>query len=197
MPNEVINCVHRMAHQEKANCSLVFQNQNCELLPDQDDEDDESYSPSVSDSEAEYELLDPIDNIDDQSETQGVDTPTSEPELEPTMIGDGPPLLAIHTESEQAVPEVMAHEDFIAQPTRPDTDNPITGSSQEGNADQCVEPEDTVTHPLAPIPPGTEQELCRLEINDEVPCLTHGRTRLQSWQLNLTTISDPPILIKQ
>ena len=51
------------------------------------------------------------------------------------------------------------HEDVIAQPTGPDDDDPITGSSQEGNADPRVEPEDTVTHPLAPIPPGTEQEL--------------------------------------
>ena len=42
MPNEVIDRVHRMAHQEKASRSLVFQNRNQELLPDQDDEDDES-----------------------------------------------------------------------------------------------------------------------------------------------------------
>ena len=77
MPNEVIDRVHRMAHQEKANRSLVFQNRNRELLPDQDDEDDESYSPSVVDSESEHELLDPADDADDQSETQGVDTPST------------------------------------------------------------------------------------------------------------------------
>ena len=45
MPNEVIDCVHRIAHQEKANRSLIFQNQNRELLSDKDDdEDDESFS---------------------------------------------------------------------------------------------------------------------------------------------------------
>ena len=105
MLNQVIDHVHCMAHQEKANHSLVSQNRNQELQPDQDDEDDESYSPSVTDGEAEYELLDPVDDIDDQSETQGVDTPTTEPELDPTMIGDGAPPPAIHTESKQAVPE--------------------------------------------------------------------------------------------
>ena len=201
MPNEVIDRVHCMACQEKANHSLVFQNQTGELLPDQDDEDDESYSRSGTDGGAEYELLDPVDDIDNQSETQGVDTLTTKPELEPTVIRDGAPPTAIHTECKQAVPEDVAHEDIIAQPTGPEADDPITRSSQEGNADRNadsqVEPEDTVTHPLAPIPPGTEQELCRLEINDDVPCLTHGHTRLQSWRLNLTTIGDPLIPIKQ
>ena len=35
-----------------------------------------------------------------------------------------------------------------------------------------------------------------MEINDEVPPLTHGHTRLQSRQLNLTTIGKPPIPIE-
>ena len=113
----------------------------------------------MTDDEAEYELLDPIDNSDDQSETQGVDTPTTEPELEPTMIGDGAPPPAIHTESEQAVPENEAHEDVTAQPTGPTANNPTTGSSQDGNAALRVESEGTDTLPLAPIPPGTEREL--------------------------------------
>ena len=63
MPNEVINRVHHMARQEKANHSLVFQNRNQDLLPDLEDNDnDESYVPSMSDSEAEYELPDPVDD---------------------------------------------------------------------------------------------------------------------------------------
>ena len=156
------------------------------------------------DSESEHELLDPADDADDQSETQGVDTPnqpetqgvdtpSSGPELEPITIGDGAPPLAIHTEAKQAGPQDVGHENTTA----PEADDPIAEPSQEGDAAPQVEPEDTVTHPLAPIPPGTEQELRRLEINDEVPRLTQGRTRLQSRQLNLTTIGDPPIPINQ
>ena len=83
MLNEVINRVHCMACQEKANHSLVFQNQTRELLPDQDDEDDESYSRSGTDGGAEYELLGPVDDIDNQSETQGVDTLTTKPWNQP------------------------------------------------------------------------------------------------------------------
>ena len=196
MPNEVIDRVHRMACQEKANRSLVFQNRNRELLPDQDDEDDEddeSYSPSVGDSESEHELLDPVDDADDQSETQGVDTTSTGPELEPITIGDGAPPPAIHTGAEQAGPQEVEHENTIA----PEANDPIAEPAQEGDANPRVEAEDPVTHPLAPIPPGTERELRRLEINNEVPRLTQGRTRSQSRQLNLTTIGDPPIPINQ
>ena len=66
-------------------------------------------------------------------------------------------------------------------------------------AEPQVAPEVRVTPPLiaAPVPPGTKRELHQLEINNEVPPLTHGCTRLQSGQLNLTTIGDPPIPIEQ
>ena len=198
MPNEVIDHVHRMAHQEKANHSLVFQNRNRELLSDQDDEDnDESYSPSVTDEATEYELLEPVDDgNDDHTETQGVDTLA---ELEPDMIGDGVPLPDTHARLEQGVLGVEAPDDATAPPMGPDTTNPITEPSLEMTAEPQVAPEVTATPPLivAPVPPGTEWELCRLEINNEVPPLTHGRTRLQSQQLNLTTIGDPPIPINQ
>ena len=200
MPSEVTDHVHRMGCKEKANCSLVFENQNRDLLPDQDDDDDDvSYSPSVTDGEAEYELLDPIVDSDNHTETQGVDTGTPEQEQEPTMIGDGAPPPAIHTGPKQVVPKADAPKDIIIQPMGPDTTNPITESSHEATASQQVEPEVTDTPPLMAVlvPPGTEQELCQLEINDEVPNLTRGHTRLQSWQLNLTTIGDPPIPIKQ
>ena len=63
MPNEVIDCVHHMASQEKANCTLVFQNRSLDLLPDLDnDDDDESYVPSEPNTEMEYELPSPSDD---------------------------------------------------------------------------------------------------------------------------------------
>ena len=197
MPNEVIDCVHCMACQEKANHSLVFQNRNRELLPDQDDDDnDESYSPSVTYKATEYELLEPVDDGDDHTETQGVDTLA---ELETNMIGNGVPPPDTPARSEQHVLGVEAPDDTTVPPMGPDTTNLITEPSLEATAEPQVAPEVTNTPPLiaAPVPPGTEGELRLLEINNEVPPLTHGFTRLQSRQLNLTTIGDPPIPIKQ
>ena len=75
MPNEVIDHVHHTARQEKANCSLVFQNRNWDLLPDlEDNDDDESYVPSMSDGEAEYDLPDPIDDGGDHNDDDGTNT---------------------------------------------------------------------------------------------------------------------------
>ena len=180
MPNEVIDCVHCMACQEKANRSLIFQNQNQELLSDQDDnDDDDSYSPSATDEATEYELLEPIDDDDDHMETQGVDTPA---ELELNMIGDGAPLPDNHSGQEQGVLGVKAPNNTTVPPMGPDTTNPITEPALDVTAEPQVAPEVTTTPPLiaAPVPPGTEQELRRLEINNEVPPLTRGCTRLQS-----------------
>ena len=71
--------------------------------------------------------------------------------------------------------------------------------SLEATAEPQAAPEGTATPPLiaALVPPGTERELRQLEINNEVPSLTNGCTRVQSRQLNLTTIGDLPIPIKQ
>ena len=76
-----------MARQEKANCTLVFQNQSLNILPDLDDEEeDESYVPSEPDAEMEYELPDPRDDDDDPGddgdahiEIQGVAVVLCEP----------------------------------------------------------------------------------------------------------------------
>ena len=180
MPNEVINCVHHMICQEKANHSLVFQNQNRELLSDQDDDDDdESYSLSVTDDATEYELLEPVDDGDDHTETKGVDTLA---ELEPTMIGNGVPPPDTHTGLEQGVLGVKAPDDTAVPPMGPDSTNPITEPSMEATAEPQVAPEVTDTHALiaALVPPGTEWELRQLEINNEVPPSTRGHTRLHS-----------------
>ena len=82
-----------------------------------------------------------------------MDALSTEPELEPTMIGDGAPLSAIHTEPEQGVPEVDAHKDITAPPAGPE--------AKVTSVDPQIEPEATGPHPLtvAPIPPCTEQEL--------------------------------------
>ena len=167
-------------------------------MSDQDDEDnDESYSPSVTHKATEYELLEPVDDgNDDHTDTQGLDTLA---ELEPDMIGDGVPPLDTHARLEQGVLGVEAPDIATAPPMGPDTTNPSTEPSLEVTAEPQVAPEVTTTPPLivAPVSPGTEWELRRLEINKEVPPLTHGCTRLQSQQLNLTTIGDPPIPINQ
>ena len=171
MPNEVIDRVHCMARQEKANRSLIFQNRNRELLSDQDDDDDdESYSPNATDETTEHELFEPDaedDDDDDHMETQGVDTPA---ELEPYMIGDGAPPPAPHPGLEQ---DVLGAE----TPMGPDITNPTTEPTLESVEPQ-VEPEVTATPPqvAAPVPPGTERELRQLEINDTVPPLTQGHT---------------------
>ena len=132
-----------------------------------------------------------MDSDDDHTETQGVDTLA---ELEPNMIGDGAPPPDTHPGLEQV--EVPNNTTLL--PMGPDTTNLTTEPALEVIAEPQVAPEVTATPPLipAPVPPGTEQELRHLEINDEVPPLTHGRTRLQSRQLNLTTIGDPPIPVE-
>ena len=121
LPNEVIDRVHCMACQEKANRSLIFQNRNQELLLDQDDDDDdESYSPSMTDEATEHELFEPVNNDDDHMETQGVDTPA---ELEPNMIGDGAPPPDTHPGPEQGVLGVEAPNNTTMPPMGPYTTN--------------------------------------------------------------------------
>ena len=179
-------------HQEKANRSLIFQNRNREVLADQDeDDDDESYSPSVTDEPTEHKLLEPVDSDDDNTDTQGVDLPA---ELEPNMFGNGTPPPGIHLGLEQV--EVPNNTTLL--PMEQNVTTPTTAPALEAIAEPQSAPEGTSTPPLVPalVPPGTKRELCQLEINDEVPPLTHGRTRLQSRQLNLTTIGDPPILVE-
>ena len=192
MPNEVIDRVHRMARQEKANRSLIFQNRNREVLADQDeDDDDESYSPTVTDEPTEHELLDPVDSDDDGADIQGVDIPA---ELEPNMIGDGAPPTGGHMGPEQ----IEVANNTTVLPMEQDGAIPTTVPVPE-TIDEPQDASEGISTPRlvpAPIPPGTERELRRLEINNEVPPLTRGRTRLQSQQLNLTTIGDPPIPVK-
>ena len=101
------------------------------------------------------------DHYDDDgthTEMQGVDAA----EQEPTMIGDGVPLPAIHTVPEEVVPQVMEPEDLTMQPMGvatidPTTDEPVAGAPVVTGAT------------AAPCLPGTEQELRRLEINEEEP----------------------------
>ena len=111
MPNEVISQVHHMVQQEKANCTLIFQNRNQDVLPDlDDDDDDEPYVPSEPDVEAEYELPDPDDDNDNGDpddnagaaplEIQGVDV--ENPNEEPPVIGDGAPKAPDELESPDA-----------------------------------------------------------------------------------------------
>ena len=143
----------------------MFQNQNRELLQDlEEDDDDESYVPSVSDSEAEYELPDPVgdggDHDDDDgthTEMQGVNT--AEQEQEPTMIGDEAPPPAIHTMPEEVVLQTMEPDSITIQPMGPDTINPTTDPPHEPIAGTLVETEATVAPPpLMPALalPGTE-----------------------------------------
>ena len=156
MPNEVIDHVHRMARQEKANRSLIFQNRNWEVLADQDeDDDDESYSPSVTDEPTEHELLEPVDSDDDDMDTQGVDPLVG---LEPNMIGDGTPPPDIHLGPEQV--EVPNNTTLL--PMEQNVTTPTTAPGLEAIAEPQGAPEGTSTPPLvpAPVPPGTERELC-------------------------------------
>ena len=171
MPNEVIDRVHRMARQEKANRSLIFQNRNREVMADQDEDDeDESYSPSVADEPTEHELLEPVDSDVDDTDTQGVDLPA---ELEPNMIGDGAPPQGIHLGPEQ----VEVPNNTTVLPMEQDVTTPTTAPVLETIPEPQAATEGPPLAP-APVPPGTEWELRRLEINNEVPPLTRGRTRL-------------------
>ena len=83
-------------------------------MSDEDDnDDDESYSPSATDKATEYELFEPVKNDDDHMETQGVDTPA---ELEPNMIGNGTPLPDTLPGLEQGVLGVEAPNDTTVLP---------------------------------------------------------------------------------
>ena len=100
------------------------------------------------------------------------------PEQEPTMIGDGASPIAIHTLLEDITAQPMEPENVTFQPmelvvTMPTTDPPI---GEVVNALEVPEGTDA-SPPLVPVtvPPGTERELCHLEINEEVPNLTRGR----------------------
>jgi hypothetical protein len=78
MPHEVIDCVHRMAHQQKANPGLVFADRNNVMDPmdnpnDSDDSDDEMYIDDDSDNDGDN-WSDPDDDGDtDPSDDNRVD----------------------------------------------------------------------------------------------------------------------------
>jgi hypothetical protein len=69
MPNKVIERVHNLARQAKANLGLLFTDRHgtpIEDVDDPDDDDDESYDPdddSTSDSNADDDYLDDVDNV--------------------------------------------------------------------------------------------------------------------------------------
>ena len=135
MLNEVIDSVHPMARQEKANHSLIFQNRNQEVLADQDeDDDDESYSPCVTDEPTEHELLEPVNSDDDDTDTQGVD-PLAELEL--NMIGDGAPPSDTHPGPEQ----VEAPNNTTLLPMEQNITTPTTEPALEVIAEPQVAPE--------------------------------------------------------
>ena len=63
---------------------------------------------------------------DDGTHTEMQGANTAEQEQEPTMIGDGAPLPAIHNVLEEVAPQAMEPKDITIQPIGPDTIDPTT-----------------------------------------------------------------------
>ena len=199
MPNEVIDRVHRMAHQEHGNNGLLFEDRNHHPLvdPDDDRDDDSTYHPEEDDNSDD-------DEEDDNSDGQdGYDDDDPGPPDDPH---EGPPdhnnlpqtaedhVAPIDPNNEDPEPDNVAEDIGTLPPHVQDDEHPTDNEEEQMPNNQDGDPINndigTPTVPNDPtLPPRVRRELNRLANDGVGPTIYHGRTRSQTRQQqhNLTT----------
>ena len=211
MPNEVIDRVHRMAHQEHGNNGLLFEDRNHNPLvdPDDDGEDDSTYHPEEDDNS------DDDNNGDDDDDNNGDDDDADPNPPHDPVYNNLPGHLEanvdqINHDEQQAEPENNEVGDDEELPTNDQNAEHSTNDVEEqmsidnkndevpvdnnnGNDDNEVPIDNNKGIPTNPndpmLPPRVWRELNRLANDDVGPTIYQERTRNQTQQpgQNMTT----------
>ena len=203
MPNEVIDRVHRMAHQEHGNNGLTFEDRNHNPLvdPDDDGDDDSTYHPEEDDNS---------DDDDDNGDEDGDDDDPGPPPVpdEAHPIHDNPPdnlgenVDPIDQDNQgndlDANINPINHDNQAELDNNEDEELPSNDQDEEYSMNSVTEQipnnneEPQVSNkgdngtPLMPtdptLPPRAQRELKRLATDGIGPTIYQGRTRSQTRQ---------------
>ena len=203
MPNEVIDRVHRMAHQEHGNNGLNFEDRNHNPLvdPDDDGDDDSTYHPKDDDNS---------DDDDDNNDEDGDDDDPGPPPVpdEAHPIYDNPPenlegnVDPLNQDNQGNDPNAnlnpINHDNQAEMDNNEDEDLPPNDQDEEYSTNSMTEqtpnnhedPEvsndgdsGTLLMPTDPtLPPRAQWELKRLATDGIGPTIYQGRTRSQTRQ---------------
>ena len=181
MPNEVIDWVHRMAHQEHGNNGLLFEDRNHNPLVDpyDDSEDDSTYHPEEEDDDSDD------DNDSEDGDDDDPDPPHDPNEEQP--IHNNPPDIfedvdPANQDNQEA--ESDNNEDDDKELTTNDQNEEHSTNSMEeqmpNNHDDNEAPTNsdngTPTMPNDPmLPPRAQRELNRLANHGIGPTIYQGR----------------------
>ena len=215
MPKEVIERVERMARQEYAGTTLLFEDRNHNEILDLDQDDDEE----GNDSDYEPDDDDDSDNNDDDDDDNNAPTnQPNEPYDDPGILGDQP-----HNDNEENQQENNEnnnennvadennndYEDANDNDHDQDWDEQIEQPNENVNADEtngpvdhhpggstgvAAEPQGSTGVAAEPLPPiqvqneRTQRELNRIAWMGQQPAIYAGRTRAQAKEHATTNV---------
>ena len=203
MPNEVIDWVHRMAHQEHGNNGLLFEDRNHNQLvdPDDDREDHSTYHPKEDDNSDDDDNgvdddadpnppHDPVYNnlpghLEENVDQINHDDQQAEPEN--NEVGDDEELPTNNQNAEHSTNDVEE------QMPNDNENDEVPVDNNNGNDDDEVPIDNNNRIPTNPndptLPPRVRRELNRLANDGVGPTTYQGRTRSQTQQPghNMTT----------
>ena len=202
MPKEVIDQVERMAHQEHAGTTLLFEDRDHNEIIDLDDpdDDDSAYEPDDENDD------DDNDDDDDEDDNDNNNIPINQP---PEVHND-PGILggqnAPHDDNEENDEDNNNNNDVVNDNDDHENDGDATTNADNEDNDEAIEPADVNENSLqnvheenpggtigvAPLPPiqvenaQTQHKLSRIAWMGQQPATYAGRTRAQS-RANATT----------
>ena len=196
MPKEVIDRVERMAHQEHAGTTLLFEDRDHNEIIDLDDtdENDSAYEPNNENDD------DDDDNDEDDDDNNDI------PINQPNEGHNDPGILMEQNAQQDNNDENNNDNDIVHDNGGHDNDGDATASTHDEDDDESVEPADTNENTLqnvhgedpggttgvAPLPPiqvqnaRTQRKLNRIAWMGQQPATFAGRTRAKS-RANATT----------
>ena len=202
MPKEVIDRVERMARQEHAGTTLLFEDRDHNEIIDLDDsnDDDSAYEPNAENDDDD----DDDDNDEDDDDNNNI--PINQPHEvhnDPGILGGQHPP---HNDDEENDKNNNNNNDVVNDNEDHDNDGDVSANADNEDNDEAIEPADLNDNALqnvheenpggttgvAPLPPiqvenaRTQRELNWIAWMGQQPATYAGRTRAQS-RANATT----------
>ena len=197
MPQEVIDRVERMARQEHAGTTLLFEDRNHNEVVDLDapDDDDSAYEHDAQDDEDDDDDNDDNDDADDDNNNTPINQPNEE-HNDPGILGG---QYAPQDDDEDYNNNNAQQNHDEDNNTNNDGINPNDGQAHDDDANneetnESMEQDDATVHVedpaetagVTPLPPiqvqndRTQRELNRIAWMGQQPATYAGRTRAQS-----------------
>ena len=202
MPKEVIDRVERMACQEHAGTTLLFEDRDHNEIIDLDDpdDDDSAYEPDDENDDDDND----DDNDEDDNDNNNI------PINQPPEVHNDPGILggqnAPHDDNEENDEDNNKNNDVVNDNDDHENDGDATANADNEDNDEAIEPADVNenasqnaheenpggTTGVAPLPPiqvenaRTQRELNRIVWMGQQPAIYAGQTRAQS-RANATT----------